>query len=465
MAQKTISDLIAQYSGNLPRYTSYPTAVSFSPEVGSEEVTLWLKNLPEKEEISLYFHVPFCDELCRFCACNTSVVRQEEARLHYGELLLEELRRVVALLGHGRIVKHIHFGGGTPTTLPAQTLRRIMAEVRKVFTLSHNAEIAMELDPRHIPEGLWELLQETGFNRISFGVQDLDAQVQKTCGRIQSFEQTSECVEKARDIGIKGVNIDLIYGLPYQTEEGVIETARKVARLKPDRLAVFGYAHVPWKQKRQQLIPSEALPVSEERVTQCISIGNVLEEEGYCSIGLDHYALPDDAMTCAAEHGKLFRNFQGYTTDESSVLVGIGASAISMTAKGYSQNIPSVASYRQALNETNGLPVARGVIRTSEDCLRGSIIERIMCDKAVDLAHYVPNDNTSVFDFFSTEIAALEPFEADGIAKREGGMIRVTKRGELFLRHVAAIFDTRAKEILSQKTANNKASQRFSTSL
>lgn len=285
MSADPVSDLISRYGGNLPRYTSYPTAASFSDAVGAQDVESWLRTLPADLPVSLYFHVPFCDELCRFCGCNTSVMRHEDGRVAYGDLLREEMRRVVALTGEQRVVHHLQFGGGTPTTLPPASLRQLMRAVRTFFRFSDDAELAMEMDPRHVPEGYPALLGDLGFNRISLGVQDLDEKVQEACGRHQSFAQTKSCIEQVRAAGVTGVNIDLIYGLPYQTVESVGETARQIALLRPDRLAVFGYAHIPWKQKRQKLIPESALPSSSERLAQRAQIDVVLQAAGYQAIG------------------------------------------------------------------------------------------------------------------------------------------------------------------------------------
>ncbi|MCL1561915.1 oxygen-independent coproporphyrinogen III oxidase [Parasaccharibacter sp. TMW 2.1886] len=462
MAANISPDLIARYGGNLPRYTSYPTAVSFSDAIGPQEVADWLKALPPEQSVSLYFHVPFCDELCRFCACNTAVMRQEEARAAYGDTLLEEMHRIVALVGQGRVVRHLHFGGGTPTTLPETALRNVMSAVREQFRLADDAEIAMEMDPRHVPEGMLPLLAELGFNRISFGVQDLDRIVQETCGRVQSYEQTLACVEQARAAGVNGVNIDLIYGLPYQTVESVQDTARRVAGMRPDRLAVFGYAHVPWKQKRQQLIPQDSLPSSEERLQQADRIDRVLVEEGYKPIGLDHYAHPEDAMAHAYEAGTLHRNFQGYTIDSSPVLLGMGASAISMTPDGFYQNIPSTAAYIRALKEHDGLPVARGVFRTEEDRWRGKVIETVMCLSGVDLTPYIPSGQ-GLEQAFAEELEALRPFEEDGLIRWEGNRVSLTEKGGPFLRHLAAVFDTRRKELAA--AGEGKPVPRFSSSL
>lgn len=456
MSAVSSSELVHRYGGNLPRYTSYPTAASFSEAVGPAQAEEWLRALPAEKPVSLYFHVPFCDELCRFCGCNTSVMRHEDGRMAYGDLLREELRRVVALVGTQRPVQHLQFGGGTPSTLPAAALRHIIRSVRSMFQIQPQAELAMELDPRHVPEGYPTLLGELGFTRISLGVQDLDERVQDACGRHQSFEQTEACISAVRNAGVSGVNIDLIYGLPYQTEDSIAETARKIASLRPDRLAVFGYAHVPWKQKRQRLIPEDSLPQPAERLAQRARMDAVLRAEGYSPVGLDHYALPQDALVKAADSGVLRRNFQGYTTDSSDVLLGMGASAISMLPDGYTQNITAVAPYARAMADNQCLPVARGVARTEDDRLRGRLIERLMCDMGVDLAQM-----EAQLDVFEPELAALQPLADDGLIVITGPHIRVTEKGRPFLRNVAAAFDTHRKS-LSEPTAGTTLQPRFS---
>lgn len=459
MSAVSLSDLVLRYGGNLPRYTSYPTAASFTDAVGPAQAEQWLRALPADAPVSLYFHVPFCDELCRFCGCNTSVMRHEDGRSAYGDLLREELRRVVALVGPQRSVRHLQFGGGTPSTLPAAAIRQVMRSVRKFFRIEADAELAMELDPRHVPEGYPALLGELGFTRISLGVQDLEEKVQEACGRHQSFAQTEACINAVRAAGVSGVNVDLIYGLPYQTEESVAATARKIASLRPSRLAVFGYAHVPWKQKRQRLIPEESLPQPVERLRQRARIEEVLCAEGYLPIGLDHYALPDDTLVRAMQAGTLRRNFQGYTTDSSTVLLGMGASAISMLPGGYTQNITAVAPYARALADAPCLPVARGVARTAEDTLRGRLIEELMCTMQVDLQAGAAAEHD-----FAAEYAALQPFVEDGFVLLDGSCIRVMEAGRPFLRNVAAVFDTH-RQALSSQTPDAAPQPRFATAL
>ncbi|NHO32385.1 oxygen-independent coproporphyrinogen III oxidase [Acetobacter fallax] len=430
--------LLARYDGNLPRYTSYPTAVRFSDSVGPKQASDWLEAIPPGEALSLYLHVPFCDELCSFCGCNTTVVRQENARAAYADLLCENLRRAGRLIPRIAASRppltHIQFGGGTPTTLPESGFHAVLDLIRDLFDIRPDAELSIELDPRHFSPSMATMLAGLGFTRGSLGVQDLDPAVQQACGRIQSLAQTRDCVEALRAAGIGSVNIDLIYGLPLQTTESIRETALQTATLRPDRLAVFGYAHVPWKAKRQQLMPEADLPGAPERIAQRQMIDQVLRDEGYTAIGLDHYALPEDSMARATRDGTLHRNFQGYTTDTAKWLVGIGASAVSSLPGGFTQNIVSPAAFARALSDSPDLPIARGVACTEDDRKRAALIEQIMCGCPVDLTPTGPDD-------FTAERERLKQFAADGLVELTETTLSVTETGRPFLRNIAAVFD------------------------
>ncbi|WP_338029705.1 oxygen-independent coproporphyrinogen III oxidase [Gluconacetobacter tumulisoli] len=434
-------DLLSRYGGNLPRYTSYPTAAQFTGHVGPVDADAWLRAVPSGAALSLYLHVPFCDALCLFCGCNTAVMRDPDGRAAYGALLIDELTRVADRLGPGRPVSHVQWGGGTPTTLPADTLRQVMQTVRRLFRVEDGAEIAIELDPRYLPDDYPALLGALGFNRASLGVQDLDPMVQRACGRSQSHAQTADCIRRMRDAGIGSVNVDLIYGLPYQTVDGVGATAASVAALNPDRLAVFGYAHVPWKQRRQVLLPADALPGPADRLAQRARIDAVLRVAGYRAIGLDHYARPADGLARAADAGTLRRNFQGYTVDPATVLVGVGASAISAFAQGLTQNATTAVAYAQMMaGPGRTLPVARGVRRTAGDRLRADVIEALMCNLRADLGE-IARRHAARDDCFADAAPALERLAADGFVTLDGQTIRVTEAGRPFLRSVAALFD------------------------
>ena len=436
----TPADLVARYDGRAPRYTSYPTAPHFSPAVGPDVYAGWLAALPQQEQVSLYLHVPFCERLCFYCACNTGVVRRISSHRAYVRRLLAEIERVASAMPHRARVRHIHWGGGTPTTLPADALVAIMARLRALFDVADDAEIAIEIDPTSLAADRRAALAEIGVTRMSLGVQDLEPAVQEAIGRRQSYEETAACAAAARELGVQSVNLDLIYGLPLQTLESVTRTARRTLDLAADRVAVFGYAHVPWMKKHQAVIPEGSLPGAEERFIQQQGIHRVLTEEGgYVAIGLDHYAKPGDAMARAAAHGRLRRGFQGYTTDDAPALIGLGASAISQLPQGYAQNAPTAASYAARI-DAGGLASVRGIALEREDRLRRAVIEQLMCAARVDLVAMAEAHGADPSALLA-EAGGLAPFATDGLAHFDGRRVIVTAKGRPFLRSVAALFD------------------------
>ncbi len=325
-AAKTLTSMLRWPSAALHEY---PTAPHFSPDVTAGIYARWLAEAPAGTPLSLYIHVPFCDRLCLYCGCNTSVVRLKSSHRAYAALLMREIDHVARLIGRRAPVSHVHWGGGTPTSLPADCLVAITDRLKQSFAFATDAEIAIELDPTSLPPDRRAALEPMGITRISLGVQDLEPSVQRAIGRVQSYEETKACADAARDLGVGSLNLDLIYGLPAQTEEGVARTARLALDLKPDRVAVFGYAHVPWMKRHQALIPEEQLPGPVARYRQLKAIHRVLTQEGgYIAVGLDHYARPTDPMAEAAAKRRLKRGFRGYTTDAAPALVGFGASSI-----------------------------------------------------------------------------------------------------------------------------------------
>ncbi len=434
------SALIARYDGRVPCYTSYPTAPHFSAAVSAGRYAEWLGTLPDDAPTSLYLHVPFCDRLCLYCACNTSVVRQEKPKRAYAAMLEQEIRRVASAVGRRAEVGHIHWGGGTPTTLPADCLTNIMSLIRREFLVRDDAEVAIEIDPTALPPDRLAALGAMGINRVSLGVQDFDPAVQAAIGRHQSYETTAACAQSLRTMGIDALNLDLIYGLPHQTEASVARTVQQALGLNAGRIAVFGYAHVPWMKRHQALIPEAALPGPEDRYAQRQEIEHVLKTQGgYRPVGLDHYARPTDALAQAAESGHLRRNFQGYTTDVAPVLIGFGASAIGSLPQGYVQNATASVDYTRAL-QSGGLATARGVALTADDRLRRDLIERIMCDMQVDIsamARLHAADDVPLL----TAAEGLARFCDDGLVRRDGARIEVTEAGRPFVRNVAALFD------------------------
>lgn len=435
------SALVARYDGRVPRYTSYPTAPHFGPAVGAAVYARWLAELPADMPLSLYLHVPFCDRLCLYCGCNTSVVRLELSRRAYAGLLMREIDHVARLIGRRAEVSHVHWGGGTPTSLPGDCLVAIMSRLRERFLFRKEAEIAIELDPTALPADRRAALGAMGVTRVSLGVQDLEPSVQRAIGRMQSYEQTEACADAARAIGVGSVNLDLIYGLPLQTEDGVVRTTRRALDLKADRVAVFGYAHVPWMKRHQALIPENLLPDPVARYRQLNAIHRVLTEEGgYSAIGLDHYALPGDAMAKAAAARRLRRSFQGYTTDSAPALVGFGASSIGSLPQGYVQNAQTAATYAKEI-EADRLATVRGVALSPDDRLRRDVIERLMCCLAVDLDAVAAEHGADPAPLKAAASTGIVLFEGDGLASWDGRRLVVNDRGRPFLRSIAALFD------------------------
>lgn len=432
--------LIARYDGRVPRYTSYPTAPHFSATVDGETYRGWLEELDPAAPLSLYVHVPFCDTLCWFCGCHTTVVRRYEPVAAYTAVLRREIALVAEVLGAKRQVRHLHFGGGSPTLLRPDDLLDLFAVLHQAFAFAEDAEIAVEIDPRDIDPALIGALAKAGVTRASLGVQDLDSTVQAAVNRHQSLAQTCAVADHLRAAGISAMNVDLMYGLPHQTVAGVRQTVEAVVEaLRPARLSVFGYAHVPWMKRHQRLIDAEALPGPAERFAQAAAAAEVAQQAGYVWIGLDHFAQADDPLAIAAATGALRRNFQGYTTDGAPVRLGFGPSAIGALPQGYVQNVVGMPEYRQAVTG-NVLPVARGVAFSAEDRLRGAVIERLMCDLAVDL-DAVCRDHGCSAARLSESVARLAPHRDDGLVVVEGARVAVTAAGRPFLRSVCAAFD------------------------
>jgi oxygen-independent coproporphyrinogen-3 oxidase len=434
------ADLAASYGEErLPRYTSYPTAPHFSSAVGAETYARWLAEIPANLSASLYLHVPFCREMCWYCGCHTQIARRDGLIADYMTTLRREVELVGGKIGRRIKVEHIHFGGGTPTIMAPEAFTDLMAALRQAFFVLPEAEIAIEIDPRTLTQEMIDALRLGGVNRASLGVQSFDPGVQVAINRVQSFEQTRTVTENLRRAGIKGVNFDLIYGLPHQTVASCLDTVRRCLELRPDRFSVFGYAHVPSFKKHQRKINEAYLPDGLARHDQSCAIANALKEAGYVQIGLDHFALPDDAMAGAFAEHRLRRNFQGYTTDTSEVLIGFGASAIGHLPQGYVQNDVQIAAYSQAIAEGR-LATIKGYALTDDDRLRADIIERIMCDYRVDLGEVCARHGAAA-DAMLQSAPRLKTLITDGVVKLTGDQLAVTKDARFLLRSVAAAFD------------------------
>ncbi|MGJ0510605.1 MAG: oxygen-independent coproporphyrinogen III oxidase [Methylocystis sp.] len=421
-----------------PRYTSYPTAPHFSKEIGDAEMRGWLGALDPHASLSLYFHVPFCRDICAYCACHTKAVRQEAPLTAYKETLLREVE-MTAQATRARGVVSIHWGGGTPSILGPSRFGEIVERLRDLFEVTPETEHAIELDPRLLDAPMVEALAKAGINRASFGVQDLNEHVQEAAGRIQPFEVVARAVAMMRAAGVTAINLDLMYGLPGQSVEDVSRTAAMAASLEPQRLAVFGYAHVPWFKANQKLIDASALPGAAERLAQAAAVRRALERESYEAIGLDHFARPHDPLAVAAREGRMRRNFQGYTIDSATALLPFGVSAIGRLPQGFVGNATDLAGWRRAI-EADRFPVTRGLAFSVEDLARGDVIERLMCDFSVDFGA-VAQEHGFAADAFDDARVALRHLEADGVVTLEARRVTVTERGRPFVRLAAAAFD------------------------
>lgn len=423
----------------IPRYTSYPTAAQFTPRVDAATYGAWLAAVPDDAALSLYLHVPYCVQLCWYCACHTRVANRYEAILRYRDALLAEIAIVRGRIGRRARVAHIHWGGGTPTVLMPEDFVRIDRALREAFVVDADTEIAVEIDPRSLTDAMVTQLAASGVTRVSFGVQDFDDRVQAAINRLQSFAMTRAAVDKLRAAGIASINLDLVYGLPLQTEASLRRTIEQVLELRPDRVALFGYAHVPWMKSNQKLIREADLPGPEARWALSQLAAGMLAISGYALIGIDHFARPQDRLARAAASGRLHRNFQGYTADDAPYLIGFGASAIGALPQGYVQNDADVANWLARI-ETGQLATARGVALHEDDRLRRDVIERLMCDLAVDLDRIARGFGTTA-SAFAAEKAALAPFVRDGLVEIDGDRVHLTQRGRPLMRSVAAVFD------------------------
>ena len=442
---QTTRELIARYDAHAPRYTSYPTAAQFTPAVGAADWGAWLSAAPLDRAVSLYLHIPFCKRLCWYCGCNTRAMNRVAPMSSYVDLLLKEADLVLARIGRPVRVGSIHLGGGTPNMLPPQELERLFAGLAARFDLGDCFEIAAELDPEVLTQEWVEAAGRIGLSRASLGVQDLSPKVQAAVNRPESFETIRWAAEALRAQGVSSLNLDLMYGLPLQAVENVITTVAQVATLRPDRIALFGYAHVPWMKPHQKLINEADLPGPEARFAQSQAAARYLVQKGWQAVGLDHFALPHDSMAAAVRAGRLRRNFQGYTTDEAPVLIGLGASSISRTPQGFVQNLTQERDWRAAV-EAGDLPVARGVALDPRDAFVGEIIERLMCDFAVDVAVIASRHGRALSEV-EQAWPRLLPFQLDGLAEVSGAVVTVTDLGRPFVRAVCAAFDPGAVDL------------------
>ncbi|MDK1388274.1 oxygen-independent coproporphyrinogen III oxidase [Sinorhizobium sp. 8-89] len=431
--------LVLKYAAAVPRYTSYPTAPHFSGEIGNAEYESWLGAIGEGDSLSLYAHIPYCDRLCWFCACHTKHTLRYEPVAAYLAGLHQEIEAVGNRVTSGARVTALHLGGGSPTLVRPDDLIALKNRFSRHFTFTEDCEISVEMDPNDLDEARHDALAAIGMTRASFGIQDFDPVVQKAINRIQTYEQTRDAIEASRARGVRSVNCDVLYGLPHQTTATLERTIEAVLSLEPDRVALFGYAHVPWMKKHQQMIPQASLPDVVARYAQMARAAEMLVAAGYEAIGIDHFARPSDSLAVASREGRLRRNFQGYTDDTAETLIGLGASAIGQFREGYVQNMPATGEYLRQV-EQGGLAALRGYALTPEDRLRARVIALVMCEFGFSFARIeaeFPAAAASVID----EAQLFRARDTDGLSTIEAGAFKLTARGRPFARSVAAVFD------------------------
>jgi len=439
-------ELLARYDRPGPRYTSYPTAVEFSDEFTTAHYVRCLNELPADDEISLYVHVPFCEHRCHFCGCHVIATRHGEVAAKYLEYLEKEIALVAAQLEHRPKVVQYHWGGGTPTYLTPEQMRHLQRSVESHFDIQPGAEVAIEVDPRVTTTQHIDTLLELGFNRISMGVQDFDPAVQEAIGRHQTKEEASQLYAYCREKGITSINIDLIYGLPGQTPESFQRTLDAVNELRPDRLAVYSYAHVPWKVGNQKRIDETLLPQRDDKFALLASAIRAFSEAGYDMLGMDHFALPEDELAKALGGRRLHRNFMGYTVQRSPTMLGLGISAIGEASGAYIQNQKKLSTYYNSL-EADEMPVEKGYELSNDDRIRRHVITELMCNSFLRTAEVEERFAVDFADYFALELEELESGPAaDGLLELRPGELEATPLGQLFIRNISMIFDRYLRE-------------------
>lgn len=441
-----------KYSKAGPRYTSYPTAVEFSKDFKYEEYVEILKK--QNKALSLYFHLPFCRSACYFCGCNVIYTAKEESKERYLNYLFKELDILSTILDTKREVVQMHFGGGTPTFFSAKQLESLILKIKSVFTnFSKDAEISCEIDPRFLNEEQADVLTKNGFNRISFGVQDFDEKVQKEIHRIQPFELTQNALKIVRDRGIKSVNMDLIYGLPFQTLESFAKTLEKILLLNPDRLAIFNYAHVPWLKKNMRKFDENTLPSPDVKLEILEFCEKFLSKNAYKMIGMDHFAKPSDELFKALENGTLHRNFQGYTTKGGADLIGVGLTSIGEGQSHYAQNYKDMPSYEAAI-DSGILPFEKGVKLSYDDELRKAVIMDLMANFRLDIKKIEIDFKIDFKEYFKEDLKALKEYK--DFVNMDENFIKVNETGVLLIRNIAMCFDAYMKNISEDKKVFSK---------
>ena len=434
--------LIKKYDRPGPRYTSYPPATEFTTEIGER---VYREKIHEsnarKTPLSLYFHIPFCESGCYYCGCNIIISHRKGIEKPYLERVYKEMDFLSEVLDPTRPVDQLHWGGGTPNYLEPDEIEEFMGEIKKRFSFTDKAEVSIEIDPRYATADQLEVIKEVGFNRISMGLQDLDERVQRAINRIQPYDLMIKTMEKLRNLGFQSINIDLIYGLPYQSVESFEKTVEKVIELNPERVAVYSFAYVPWVKPIQKHIVPETLPSPEEKLSILEMVIDRFQNAGYVYIGMDHFAKPEDELAVAQKEGRLWRNFQGYTTRKGVELIGIGATSIGMLYDSYFQNYKTLKEYNDAV-DSGHLPVYRGILLSEEDMIRREVIMDIMCNLGVSFRKIQEEFGIEFREYFSEELEDLRELAKDDLIEIDDDAIRILPAGRLLIRNVAMVFDT-----------------------
>lgn len=454
ISQELIAGLIERYDKPVPRYTSYPTALEFQVDFPKESFLSALKKMPPEKPVSLYFHIPFCENRCYYCGCNVIISRRKEMIGPFLDDLLEEVRFRLKEAGFRPKVSQLHFGGGTPNFLRPEDWQKLMPQIKELFDLQKDAEIAIELDPMMMDKSYLDVLKEVGINRVSFGIQDVTRATQEAVGRKQDMSHVDSLFTYAREIGIKSVNADFIYGLPYQTLKSYAANIEWIKQNRPDRIAVFSYAHIPWIKKHQENMPLDQIPDTKEKLLIYLEIRKALREAGYVEIGMDHYALPDDPLSQSLAEKSLHRNFMGYTTHAHTDMLAFGPSAISHVQGVYGQNHVKLRAWERSARDKEDL-FEKGYAATDEDKQREEVIQSLMNNLYLDIESYNQRWGLMFNEFYADELERLGHFVEEGLVVVNPESIEVTSTGRHVVRHIASTFD-----VYRQKNAQNN--QRFS---
>jgi len=445
-----------KYSKPGPRYTSYPTAPEFSEEFSKKDLIEYYSKQSDDRDLSLYIHLPFCRSACYFCGCNVIFTSKEDKKVRYLEYLQKELNILKKHLNTNRKVTQMHFGGGTPTYFSPEQLNEVIKMLKETFpNFNDDAEISCEVDPRYFTKEHMDVLKEGGFNRLSFGVQDLNEQVQKTIHRIQPYETTQNVMNIAREAGIKSINIDLIYGLPHQNRKTFKETVKEIIKLNPDRLAVFNYAHVPWLMKTMRKFDETTFAPPSEKLEILKDTIDFFTTNGYKMVGMDHFAKPEDELFKAIEKGELHRNFQGYTTKGGADLIGIGVTSIGNGVDYYAQNYKDLKQYEAAI-DNDELPVFKGYRLSEDDILRQFVIMELMSNFSLNVKRVEEKFNIDFNEYFKNDLPLLDEFIEAELVSINDEKITVSPTGTMLIRNICMPFDAYLKRVPENKRRFSK---------